>query len=345
MISRFLIVLLAVALPAVASAQSLNDAIASASAKGDFGKAIKAAKISPKGVLAAERLPNGNYAIEAEFRGEANPFILPMTAERTEKGWSIKWTPDPKYVVGMANITRSGQLPKAEYGLPWAKQARLPSLPLVVVKGRILTPFGECDTTDVVKMEQGELEVIRPLSAHVKRWISEVLADDPGPAGVDVFVDPNLTWHDFNNVLITVALQGLYQVNIVTSSSTGIKSMQVAAPVAALSSPQTAPPLVVGMYDLDEVVGFRIGMKGEIYKGEAPCAVDMSLCATSPKTFRTMVSQLIAEELFKDVDKVKHAMFAATSDVTVGQAITYLDQVFPALKLTPNATFIGYIQK
>lgn len=300
-------------------------------------------------VIVAEVLPMGGVAAELELDYQGKFVRYPVRFERVEeagcKAWKLSWAPEETYTGALLNMVSSGQLPETTTAATtsWVAQRRLPSMPVVLTRFQITTPYGSikiAEFVDKIDPSQKGAQVAPPplLYKHTKRWISEFLQDDPGPAGVDIIADKRATWADFNRVIVGALSQGFYQVNIITSGQGGVAALPVTAPIKPV-------PLVVRYYPFEQASGFRVSSGAGLVRDEGVCDPEMSFCVTSAEQFDARLTKLGAEARAADPAGADFVMFATTGEVALGDAVRWIERMGVGLEIAQRRVLIGFIQK
>lgn len=333
--------------PSLAAAQTLEGSLAEAFRTSQDGlKLLRNAGASYGGLLSLERLPSGNYAAEARFDLDNKPVRYPLKLQRDGARWEVIWQPEATYAAALIGIVKSGELPTGRAERAWVEAERMPALPIVGTKKRFVTPFGEVPAGDRAPNEsqdesQGELDLSPQLVEHVHRWVRVVLEEDPAPAGVDLLLDRSASWTLANKLLFNVSVVGLYQISIVTADG-GLGVVQVASPINAVTSADRSPPTVLAMFPLQNPedgarFGFRISTNGELVQGSG-CGDGMSVCIDEPSRLPEALERLIPPG-------GEQAMFAASGDVSIGEAVEYLAAFEDYMGLGHHSVLMGYVQK
>lgn len=314
---------------------------------------LKARGASLGSLLVMESLPKGGFMAEVSVQYKGAQLRLPvkLAAQATAgcKRWEVVWAPSKDYVIALLNMSTSGALPKPFDGSPqWVKLERLPALPLILTRQRIISPFGEVslesDAAQDISERANELAPPKALLVHTQRWLREVLEDDQGPASVDFLVDQQLSWLQLQRVLLGVSSLGLFRVYVITGQDGELGALPLAAPV--FGSNGAAKPLIVGYYQLAAgQVGIRISSGQHVLKDDAPCDPEMSFCVAGPQALGGRLVDLGKKLRAKDAALVKDVMFAAPGEVSVGSAISFLSVLPRALGSSPQRLFLGYIRR
>ena len=323
-------------------------------------------------LLTMEALPEGGLAAEIEVRFKGYAFRYPiklkrLTAEPSEacasNSFALTWAPDEAYTRALLNVVSAGALPGYD-GVSahqeWVDMARLPALGLVVTAQKIFTPYGAIAWSDL----EGELDSSAPgaevappqaLSAHTRRWIQEYFEGEPGAAAVDLIADKRVSWQQLNRLVFGVSALGLYDLNLLVAdaSSGSLKAVESAAPIAsALNQGEHQAPLVLGYYPLapgqsGAPHGWRVSQGEALLSGEqeAGCDQEMSFCTEDVEAFAARFSALSARMREKKPGNPSFALFAATKEVTLEQAMPFLQLAAETLGVAPGRVLIGYIKR
>lgn len=320
-----LVVLLGFPGSARAQSTTLEGTLAAAWAADDAGlKVLRTSGATLGPVLVIERVPSGAYVAEVALELGATRVRYPLKLQRDAGRWQLTWQPTAAYAGALLAMVKSGALPAAVTDVRWADVPRLPALPVIATRARVVTPFGEVAAT--VDGEPG-LRASPLLLRAAQRWIVEVLEDDPAPAGIDLLLDHATSWRDANAVLLSLASAGLYQVHIVTADM-GV--LRVSSPVARPAN------VVVALYHLNDVFGVRLSADGEEFPGDG-CAPQMSACPRAAGGLAAVLERLEAP--------ARSVMFAAAGDVNVGDALGFLVATQAYFGLPPHRLLVGYVQR
>lgn len=308
------------------------------------------------GLLAVDALPGGGWAAEIEIRYKSLGVRYPVKLRRLDEGdcdnWVVDWTPNEAFSTALLNMVSSGALPEAPSSKPWSDHARLPSLPILLTRDKMITPYG---TIDVVR-ELAELDTtqkgasIAPppsLIKHTRKWLEGFLENDDGAASVDVIADRRATWRDMTRIVFGVSSVGFYKLYLVSSREDGsLGAVETAAPIfGSLPGVKKPVPLVLGYYPLEGQTGFRVSQGSAVLEDEGACDPEMSFCVADGGEFDARLGALAASMRAKKPDNPSFAMFATTGDVQVGAAIGWLERVGAGLAIPQRRVFIGYIER
>jgi hypothetical protein len=306
---------------------------------GAFGKA----GAKPGRILILERLPDGAALVEVELLLEGKRARLPLRLVDAR----VVWTPTSEFCTALANMLRSGTLPKTRSTRAWADLARLPAFPVIVTGKRAITPFGPIETAGPVEGQDprnplkrrtpaGPLPTSQALTQHTNRWIKDVLADDPAPAGFDLIVDASIDWKTFNAALFSVAGAGLYVGEIIADGPNSFTAIPFAAPVGAATGGKP-PSLVLAFYPDVDSFGFRVLRNGAPVATADGCEAPMAICGGTPDSYGAALSAVI------EGDDVKRAMFASVPTTKTSDGIAFMERTISALNLAPHQLFLGFI--
>lgn len=289
-------------------------------------------------VLTLERLPSGHYMAEVQIDVVDRAVRYPLRLSRDESGWTIDWQPVGEYAAALASMAKSDMLPDARGVTAWTAIDRVPALPLIGTRSRIVTPYGEVDPDDASEEgSQGDLALSPQLVRHVQRWVNVTLSQDPAPAGFDLILDRATRWQFANKLLFNASVVGLYQIAIVVHGDGDPGVVKLSSPVSVKSG--EAAPTVVAMYPLDaDRYGLRISVDGEVIRREGACAVAMTLCISEPGELPDALERVIQPGGHR-------AMFAATGDTRVGDVVAFLAAFVDFMGLRDYHVLMGYVQK
>lgn len=324
---------------AVAAGHTLGRSLEQAFADGDGGfSTLRSAGATYEGILTLERLPDGSYLAEIGVSVGERTLRYPVKLERAESKWTVVWQPDAEYAAALSGIAKSGALPAGRSAEQWAEVARMPALGVVATRARVVTPFGEVDWGPRVDGPPGALDQYPDLVRHGQRWVTDVLEEDPGPAGFDLLLDRQLDWLMLNTLMFNLAAVGLYQLWVVTDHEGRLHQLPVSAPVDTVTGPQSAPP-VAALYPLDEGrYGVRISSSATPPESVEECAPGMSLCVSS------------ADELVERLEGWlepggRQAIFAAVGVVGLADAVRFMAAFIDYMGLPSHRILVGYIEQ
>ena len=314
----------------------------------------------PLRLLVAERLAQGELVVEVALSWQDQVIRYPLRlAQRRADGcvqWEVSWSPDEAFGQALLNMTRSGTLPTLGEDAPvWGNIKRLPTMPLILTRRAILTPFGSIDPTPAPSTGVGQRAVsgVEPPSAlvsHTERWLDEVLGGDPGAASVDVIADASVSWRDLTRLVFGVASQGIFKIYLVGAREEGLGVLETAAPIfGALPGVERPVPLVVGYYPRarasDGLTGFRISQGKALLRDEGVCDEEMSFCVADTAALNTRLGQLGETMRQKEPGNPAFAMFATEGGVLIGEAVGWLSGIGEGLGIAQRRVFIGYISR
>lgn len=301
-------------------------------------------------VLVAEVTPdNRGVVAELEFSYEGRAFRFPIKLDRSEPKasarWTVSWTPEPAYARALIGAIQAGPLPSTDIGDPWAELARLPALPVIVRSDTVFTPFGRGALIDNANVP--ESQALMPPAAVAKaaqRWVGSVLGEDPGPAAVDLMVDPEASWKDLSRVIMGASSSGLFRLQILQQGPEQLVASPAAAPVfgSGRSAEDTAP-LVVAMLPHEDGAAFRVRIGDREFRPAEPCRPDVSFCADSPDAYRASLAQAVKSLVAESDTRISYVMFAAGADTTVGEGVSYFQRTHGALGIPQGKVFLGYL--
>ncbi len=348
MIRSFIILAccLFLAAPAYAASNTMGEAAAATFDDANSGPgALKKLGAKPTKILVAERLPDGTWAVEHGFELDGKQGRIAMRLKDAPGGWRPAWVPVTEYGAALGNLLQSGSLPASESERAWSQLQRLPAFPVIVTKKRAVTPFGvlekddEATATDRFQRGRpkptGPLPTSQALARHAERWIKEVLADDPGPAGLDLIVDSSISWQRFNAALFSVAGVGLYMGEIVAAGKSDWVSIPFAAPIAAATG--KVPPALVLAYYPGEQFGFRVVFEKAPVPTTKGCPEPMAICGESAESFEPGLRKIVGKK------PVQRVMFASGGKTTTADAIGWVERTNKLLGLAPHRLFLGFI--
>lgn len=322
-----LLLLAVLSLPTPAAATTLDDALAEIFATDDAGlRLLRDNGASHFGVLTLERLPSASYVVEIGVEIEGVTARYPLKLGREDGAWTLQWQPAAVYASALLAMMKNDVLPHVVTTSKWANVARLPALPVIATRKRYVTPFGEValdDRGDTAT--QGDLELSPALVQAGQSWVRRVLDDDPAPAGIDLLLDPSVSWRVTNKVLYNMSTVGLYQVTIVMRDG---GAMHVAAPARQAN-------FVVALYPLADRFGVRVAGSDGPLPGDG-CADQMTACITQPNELDAIIttSELIAP-----------LMFAASAEVAAGDVLRFANHFETLTGLPPHRLLVGYVQR
>lgn len=301
-------------------------------------------------VLVAEVTPdNRGVVAELEFSYEGRAFRFPVKLDRSEPKasarWTVSWTPEPAYARALIGTIQAGPLPSTDIGDPWAEQARLPALPVIVRSDAVFTPFGRGALIDEARAPKEQ--ALMPPASVVKaaqRWVGGVLAEDPAPAGVDLLIDRAASWKDLSRVVMGVSSSGLFRIYLIRQGPRQLLSLPAAAPVFDTGTrADDAAPLVVAMFPHDDGFAFRIRIGDQEYRPDDPCRPGASFCADSPRTYEASLAKTVEDLASKSDVSISYVMFAAGSQTTAGDGLSYFARTHSALGIPEGKVFLGYV--
>lgn len=297
-----------------------------------------------------EALPGGGYALQTTWRvpGPAS-VVIPLKAKRGGEGceakWSLTWAPVPAFTDALVGVVRSGQLPQAPSKRRWTDAGRTPSMPVVMTRYQVITPFGarkpRPDRVDP-RTPPTLVEVLpsRELIEDTKRWLEVHLEREPGAASVDLIADGRASWQDFQRVLYGVSTQGIFKIHFVTQGG-GV--VEAAAPIfGSIPGPKRPVPLVLGYYPEASGQGWRVSLGDKVLQAEpGVCAPQMTFCAGDAATF----AQKLKARVAGSARPITHVMVATGRQTTLSGALPWVARAPEALGLAPSRVFVGYIQR
>jgi hypothetical protein len=317
-------------------------------ARGDLPAGAALAKRGAKlvGVLGIERLPRGAWMAELEVQTARGlrarlPVKLARVAPNKEgcsATWRVVWAPEPDYIEAMLSIT-AGALPAHQDGSPaWVAAGRLPAMPVIATKTRLITPFG------AMTWDAGELPPNMPASAallappaslvpHLNRWFNEVLEGEPGAASVDLLADGGLEWVNVQRLLLGAGSQGAFLVHVITSAPDGLHATPMMAPIfGSVPEPQRPHPLTVSLLSVDpQGAEVRVSYRGT--------ALGATLRYATPAKLAEALPGIAA-----DVPEIAHLFIGAPGAMTLGDVLGWIAPLPAAVKLPPARVFVGYVK-
>lgn len=358
--------------PVMAQSVTVTDAITQAQQSSDESMRglamLKSRGASVMDVLVMESLPKGGTSAELAitFKGYTLRYPIKLTQSTTpmscgQSGWTVSWSPDEAYTNALLNVVSSGALPAHDPTVEhpeWYAMARLPALPLVVTAQKIFTPYGKIDWSELeqdVDPAAPGAEVMPPaaLVQHGRRWILDYLEDEQGAAGVDIIADARLSWQQLNRLIFGVSSLGLYKVYLVLAGeSESLRVLESAAPVfGSLPGVDKPVPLVLGYYKVRDASkgalthGWRVSQGKAMLSEPDACNPEMSFCTSDVAGFTQRFTTIVERMRAKKPENPQYAMFASTREVTLGDAVVFLQHAGAALGIPQSRVFIGYIKR
>ncbi|MFU8806108.1 MAG: hypothetical protein ACNA8W_20015 [Bradymonadaceae bacterium] len=293
-------------------------------------------------VLQAEFVRDGQEAVvEVGFEAHGKGVRLPLKFRRAPGGWEPAWAPETVYVEAMLNMARSESLPISSETTAWSEVKRLPSLPLIVTRQQVITPFGSMQLD-----ESSELLPPEELVRHVQRWMREILREAPGPAGVDIIADARIDWHDFTRVLMAPASMGFFRVHLITRSLEGslIGAVTANIPVFATGIPRGLHILTVGLYRAGSQWGVSVATEDGPIIDETACAAGVSFCVRDVSEIEEPFRQVLTK-MEAALEDFTHLMFATGPTTDLETVMPYLEKLLSEVDFEDGKLFLGYIQK
>lgn len=323
--------------------------------------ALREGKASFERVLVVERLPTNDHAIaEAAFRHQGRELRLPLKLRRVVRkgcapGWVVTWAPHKAYVEGLLALLTSDTLPAQITPTPWVATARLPALPVLLTKKRMITPLGPLDQPKGVDQTVAltGVEALDPpllLVQHATAWTRHIIERDDAPAAFDVIADGRVSWLRFQRVLIGLASQGFYRVNLITRHQRTLYALQATAPVFGdLPGDEAGKPVPLVIAHARAASGagaaLRISVGGKlIISDSAACAPKAAACVASPAQLPAALSAALAEVPADQRQRLRFATFATEGDTTLSDALPWLNALAPALKVPQQRVFLTIIR-
>lgn len=308
-----------------------------------------------KHFIIVESLSESNSVVaEIALSYQGSTLRYPVKLARSERPngqrhWQIQWVPSPSYTRALLNIVRSDHLPHAQNTQNWHEATRLPSLPVLVTRQQLFTPFGEI----LVSTSASSLEPPAALFRHVERWVNEILEDAPGPASIDVIADSRIMWSQFIGVLMGAANSGLFRINVVTKNTEKFEDLGVLSanlPVFGSSGiPEHIQMLTVAIYPLEnapESIGARLAFSSNILTRGDDCShPDMTFCTNSLEEFAQKFNDLVRSTSSKRDESFSHLMLVAPESMNLNEFTRYWVVLANLLVMTPEKIFIGYVQQ
>jgi hypothetical protein len=291
-------------------------------------------------VLHVEMVGKG-AVVEVGFEAHDRELRLPMKVVRSAEGWEVAWAPEPVYVEALINMSRSQTLPVSTSAQGWVEHQRLPSLPVILTRQQVVTPFG---ATELLVSET--LTPAEALVGHVQRWVRDVLEDAPGPASVDLIADARVSWHVLHQTLMAPAALGLFRVHLITRGQSGQDLRVFAAnlPVFASGLPRGFEMLTVGLYPMRDRWGVRIATGEGLRLPEEPCAPGMSVCFDENAAIASRVVSFLTE-VGAEASTFTHLLFATPGTTSLEAAMPFLDALQGLVGDGRSYLFLGYIQR
>ncbi len=325
---RFLTLVTLLGVSSAVQATTLQAGIQQAFAGDDAGLRLlrsNGAELGP--LLVVERLPSGEYAVEIELRLDGRAMRYPLKLRRDDGQWTLQWQPSTVFAAALIGITKSGALPEVPTTERWVDSARLPAFPIIATRKRFVTPFGEIALDDRgEESDPGDLEVSPALVRAAQSWITQVLDSDPGPAGIDLILDGELSWRMANKVLFNLASTGLYHVTVVTQDMGALR----------VASPARQAAYVMALYPLETGFGLRVAVDG-VLRPESGCAPQMTTCVTDEGGVAAAVERAALGR--------GPVMFAASGELSASVVARFLAAFAATAQVAPHALLVGYVQK
>ncbi len=347
---------------AYAAAPSPHAALdaAFASSEDDALTALRTRGATFDEVLVMEQTSAGVLAAEVALGWKGRTMRYPLMLKRRDDPetscaqWEVAWTPTIEFTMALGNMATSGQLPEVAEAPSWHQAQRLPTLPVILTRYQIITPYGSVrinEATEGVDAARRGAAIAPPpeLVTHTKRWLNEFLAGNESAASVDIITDRRASWQDLTRVVYGVASEGMFKLYLIVQTSKGLAAVETAAPIFDSLPNVTRPvPLVIGYVPqpesaAPEEIGFRISQGSAVLEDEDACAPKMSFCVTDTSGFAARLETLGETMRAKKPGNPAFALFATTGEVTVGEALPWLATVGEALGLMQRRVFIGYI--
>lgn len=311
--------------------------------------AITARGAKVVGVLGVEQLPRGAWMAELEVLTGKNLRVrIPVKLARDAPKqvgcsavWRVIWAPEPAYIEAMISIT-SGALP-AHTGIAplWTSAGRLPALPVIATKARIITPFGS------VNWDAGELPVNMPATArelappkalltHMQRWFGDVLEGEPGAASLDLLAEGGLDWLSVQRILLGAGSQGAFVMHVITSGPDGLHAAPLMAPIfGSIPEPQRPHPLTITLLErVGAQVSVRVSHRGRVIGDQ------QTLLVADPDALAAALPALIAAAL----PEPKHLFIGAPGAMTLSEVLAWVAPLPGAVGVSPERVFVGFVK-
>ncbi|RVU43476.1 hypothetical protein EA187_11650 [Lujinxingia sediminis] len=288
-------------------------------------------------VLVAERVVTGRYLLEVEVRHEERRLRLPMIVARTspEQALEVIWAPVPAYVNALLTLAGGDGLPPEVAPQAWVEERRLPALPIIATRARIITPYGEA------AWQSPEL------SRHIKRWLNDALTEAGGPAGIDLLLDRRMAWSQVGELMMNAAAAGLFRVHLITRDRANLGAISTNLPIFPEGGLPEAMVLgVLGVYPhQDDGIGVGVRLDEQTIEatGIEGCREGLVFCARDGEEFEEALGDVIADAGV-EAARITHWLLAGSSEFNVGQGVRALVWTYQALNISPQSTFIGYIE-
>ncbi|TXD35811.1 hypothetical protein FRC98_14135 [Lujinxingia vulgaris] len=288
-------------------------------------------------VLVAERVVTGRYLLEVEVRHEERRLRLPMIVARPtpEQALEVVWAPAPEYVNALLTLASGDGLPPEVAPQTWVEERRLPALPIIATRARIITPYGEA------AWQTPEL------SRHIMRWLNDALTEAGGPAGIDLLLDRRMEWAKVGELMMNAAAVGLFRVHLITRDEAQLGAISTNLPIFPEGGLPDAMVLgVLGVYPHNEDgigVGVRLDEQTIEATGIEGCREGLTFCARDGEEFDEALGTVIADAGV-DAARITHWLLAGSSEFNVGQGVRALVWTYQTLNISPQSTFIGYIE-
>lgn len=331
-----------------AAAGSLDDALSSLFEGGELterhGSAALLTRVGATydGYAFVERLPHPEaYLVEIRLRWQDETLRFPVKMRRTGEGWRVDWVPDRAYTKALVSLLDSGELVALSdvAGDGWAETGTMPALPVVLTARRAVTPFGAVPFAD-----RDELQPSKPFGRHVGRWVSEVLDDDPAPAGLAILAHESTPWSRLSRILLTAAGAGFFRLHLVAQTDAGLIAQPALAPVfQAGDQPSRKTSLIVAMAD-DSGTRFRISVGDRLIAAPDGCDGEVSLCLKDGEALTRRLGERIDAAFPDGPPNVSHVLFAADGPTPLQAALERAIDVPGALGIPPRKLYLGHTQ-
>ena len=321
---------------------------------------LKGAKLD--GLLLVERLPAGGHLAEVALSYQGKRARLPVKLTRQEPdanacaAWRVVWAPSAEYISALLSLIASEALPEPAQASPlWVSQARMPALPLIVTRARVISPYGaialDAQVQDV-SPRASELAPARELIEHTKRWLEQTLEHEPGAAAVDVLAQRELTWLQLQRVVLGVSSLGVFRLHVITRQADGLGALTVHAPVFGQLPPEQRPVALILAHEplgQGRPHGFRAMWGPRALALPERCDAQVSLCAQDAdalsQALKALAQALSAGDGSGQAAPPRHVLFAAGGQLELGQAVWMMSVMTQALGMSPEALFLGYIRR
>ena len=300
--------------------------------------------VTYQGYAFAERLPTtGSYLVDTRLRWREQVLRFPVKLRPDGDGWSVDWMPDRAYTEALVSLLDSGDVVALSdaAGGKWADQTAMPELPVILSEQGATTPFGPVPLAD-----RDELQPSKPFGRHVGRWVSEVLENDPAPAGLAILARGSTPWDRLSQVLLTAAGAGFFRIHLVARATDGgdLVAQPALAPVfESGGGPAQSKSLIVAMSD-DTGRRFRISVGDRLLETPDGCDGDVSLCLAEGDAFAAQLGARLTSAFPDGPPSIAHVLFAADGATPLQAALERAIDVPGALGIPPAKLYLGHTQ-